>query len=71
MDEEVNEDEIQSGSFEVSFDCDIQEYAQYKSIDLKVHGNKLIYLDCCNLSENEKDEIISFANEYGLYLYEG
>lgn len=71
MDEEVYEAELQSGSFEVSFEWDMQEYAKYKSIDFNVRGNKLIKLDCCNLSEYEKNEITSFANSYGLYLYEG
>lgn len=71
MDKEVSESEIQTGSFKVIFNYDnIEEYAKYKSIIFKVCGNKLISLDCCNLYENEKKDIISFANNYGLYLYE-
>lgn len=70
-DKEINEDEIQSGSFKVTFHNDhIEEYAKFRYVILRAYGNKLIDLNCCNLYENEKKEILSFANNYGLYLYE-
>lgn len=71
VDTVLNEDKICSGSFEVTFDYEnMEEYAKYKYIILKAYGNKLIKLICCNLHENEKKDIISFANNYGLHLYE-
>lgn len=71
VDKELNEEELQSGSFKVIFNYDnIEEYAKYKSVMLKAYGNKLICLDCCNLYENEKKDICSFLNSYGIYLYE-
>lgn len=71
VDNEISEEEIQSGSFRITFFYDdIEEYAKYKYITLGVYGNKLIRLACCNLYENEKKEINAFASKYGFYLYE-
>lgn len=70
-DKEISEDEILSGSYKVIFNYEkIEEYAKYKSVMLKAYGNKLISLDCCNLCEKEKRDIIFFLNNYGVYLYE-
>ena len=67
----INMDEIQSGSFKVIFSYDnIEEYAKYKYVILKIYGNKMISLNCCNLCESEKKDMISFANNHGLYIYE-
>ncbi len=69
-DREIDKDDIQSGSFKVIFNYDnIEEYAKYKYVILKTYGRKMISLDCCNLYESEKNDIISFANNYRLYLY--
>lgn len=68
---EITEADIKSGSFKGLFNYEhIEEYAKYKSIRFKVYGNKLLLLDCYNLYENEKAEILSFLNNYGVYLYE-
>lgn len=70
-DREINEDDIQSGSFKVIFHYDnMEEYAKYRYVILKIYGNKMISLNCCNLYESEKKDMISFANNHGLYLYE-
>lgn len=70
-DKEMNELELQSGSFKVIFnDETIKEYARYKYVILKAYGNKMISLNCCNLHANEKKNILSFAKNYGLYLYQ-
>lgn len=71
IDKELTAEDIQDGYFKVNFDCDCSdEYAKYKYIVLKVKGNKLINLECCNVNETEKQDIISFANKYNLHLYE-
>ncbi len=70
-DKEINELELQSGSFKVIFnDNTMEEYARYKYVILKAYGNKMIGLNCCNLHENEKKEILSFAKNNGIYLYQ-
>ena len=70
-DKDITIDEISDGSFEVNFDYDnMKEYAKYKYITLRVTEKKMINLVCWNLSENEKKDIISFANRYNLHLYE-
>ncbi len=68
--DEVDEEELQSGSFEVDFDCDDIAYAIYKCAMLEVYGNKMICLDCCNLYEDEKQEILAFAEKYQLHVFE-
>lgn len=69
-DDEVDEEELQSGSFEVDFDCDDIDYARYKYARLEVFGNKMICLDCCNLYEDEKQEILAFADRHQLHVFE-
>lgn len=72
IDKTISEEEMQMASFTVSFDSNsVQEYATYKYIRMKVKNKKLIQLDSCNLSANEKQDIISFANQYNLHVYEG
>lgn len=72
IDQEIGEEEFKTGYFKVTFDfgC-MDEYAKYKYIIFRVYGNKMISLICCNLYENERQDIISFANKYNLHLYEG
>ena len=70
-DKEIKEEEIQSGTFKVIFnDDDLDEYAKFKYVVLKVYGSKMISLDCCNLYKSEKEDILSFMNKYGIYLFE-
>jgi len=70
VDEELNEEEIQSGTFQCAFFCDDIAYARYKYVNLRVCGNKMIRLSCCNLSEDEKQEILAFAEKYQLHVFE-
>lgn len=70
VDKELSEEEIQSGTFRVSFFCEDIAYATYKYVTLRAYGNKLINLDCCNLLENEKQEILAFASKYQLHVFE-
>lgn len=71
INQEISKEVLNAGSFTVTFayDC-MDEYAKYKYIILKVYGNKMMDLICCNLLESEKQDIISFANKYNLHLYE-
>ncbi len=48
----------------MSFFCEDIDYATYKYVTLRVYENKLISLDCCDLFENEKQEILAFASKY-------
>lgn len=70
VDKELSEEEIQSGTFRVCFFCEDIAYATYKYVTLRVYGNKLISLDCCNLLENEKQEILAFASKHQLHVFE-
>lgn len=70
VDGEVDEEDMQSGSFEMDFNCDDIEYARYKYVMFEVCGNKVIGLDCCNLYENEKQDILEFANKHNLHVFE-
>ncbi len=70
VDKEINEEEIQSGTFQCAFFCDDIAYARYKYVNLKVYENKMIRLSCCNLSEDEKQEILAFAEKYQLHVFE-
>lgn len=71
INQDISKEDLKAGSFTVTFTYDCKdEYAKYKYIILRVYGNKMISLICCNLSESEKQDIISFANKYNLHLYE-
>ncbi len=70
VDKEINEEEIQNGTFQCAFFCDDIAYATYKYVTLKVYGNKMLRLLCCNLGEDEKHEILAFAEKYQLHVFE-
>lgn len=71
MNQDISEKDLKSGSYTVTFTYDfLDEYAKYKYIILRVCGNKMISLICCNLSESEKQYIILFVDKYNLHLYE-
>lgn len=67
---EVDEEELQSGSFEVDFACDDIDYAKYKYALFEAYGNKMISLDCCNLYDEELQAIQKFAEEHQMHIFE-
>lgn len=70
---EPSNEEISTNSFKVTFSYDKieeEEYGKCKYTMLKVRNSKLFVLLCCNLSETEKQDILAFADQHNLHVYE-
>lgn len=70
VEEDIDGEELQSGSFEVDFSCDDIDYAIYKYALFEAYGNKLISLHSCNLYDDELQAIQKFVKEHGMHLFE-